>query len=126
MIPLNHIDIRVNDLSAAYPFYEKLLSAMGYTRQYNSRDWRVFCSEGDFSSAVYIALTEDADHKPNGNTIGFGAGTREEVDAAAKLVLEAGGAINSGPQLFPISPTYYACYFEDICGNKFEVLHRTS
>ena len=29
-----------------------------------------------------------------------------------------------GPRLFPISPSYYAVYFEDPCGNKYEFLHR--
>ncbi|QSF43049.1 VOC family protein [Paenibacillus tianjinensis] len=40
------------------------------------------------------------------------------------LVQELGDTINSGPRLFPISPTYYALYFDDPCGNQYELVHR--
>jgi len=32
--------------------------------------------------------------------------------------------IEDGPRLFPISPTHYAVFFRDPCGNRFEMLHR--
>ncbi len=120
----SHIDLRVNELERALPFYEKLLPALGFTRTFHSEKWRVFAAEGDLPSVAYFAITEDRDHQPNANMIGFWAQDREEVDRLAKLVEESGGTIISGPQLFPISPTYYAVYFADPCGNQFEIVHR--
>jgi predicted enzyme related to lactoylglutathione lyase len=122
--PLSHIDLRVPDLSDAMPFYEKLLSALGFTRTFHSPEWKVFAAEGDLPSAAYFAITEDTSHTPNANLVGFWAESREEVDRIAKLVREIGGKINDGPRQFPISKTYYAVYFEDPHGNKYELVHR--
>ncbi|MCR2807606.1 VOC family protein [Paenibacillus soyae] len=124
MNKFSHIDLRVNDLSRVLPFYEKLLPALGFTRAFHSADWRVFAGEGELPRTAYFAITEDREHQPNANLIGFWADDREEVDRMAELVREIGGTINDGPRLFPISPTYYAVFFEDPCGNKYEIVHR--
>ncbi|GGH22471.1 VOC family protein [Paenibacillus segetis] len=124
MNKFSHIDLRVHNLEIALPFYEGLLPSLGFTRTFHSANWRVFAAEGELPSAPYFAIIEDTNHKPNGNLIGFWAENREEVDRIAELVKELGGKINSGPQLFPISPTYYAVYFEDPCGNAYEIVHR--
>lgn len=124
MNKFSHIDLRVTNLEVVLPFYEKLLPELGFTRTFHSANWRVFAAEGELPMAPYFAITEDAGHTPNENLIGFWANDREEVDHIAKLVTENGGKINGGPQLFPISPTYYAVYFEDPCGNKYEMVHR--
>lgn len=84
----------------------------------------MFAAEGELPSVPYFAITEDPGHEPNENLIGFWAHDREEVDRIAELVVRYGGVINSGLRLFPISPTYYAVYFEDPCGNKYEMVHR--
>lgn len=111
-------------MEIALPFYEKLLPALGFTQTYHSRDWKVFAAEGALPSVPYFAITEDPGHVPNGNLTGFWAADQAEVDRLAELIREAGGTINSGPGLFPISPTYYAVYFQDPCGNAYEIVHR--
>ncbi|MFC5409980.1 VOC family protein [Larkinella bovis] len=124
--PFSHIDLRVTSWEKALPFYEKLLPALGFTRRFDSSDWKAFVAEGDLPDASYFAIAEDPDHTPNKNLIGFWAHDQQEVDYIAKLVREAGGKITAGPGLFPISPTYYSVYFEDPCGNAYEFLHRTN
>ncbi|WP_214630347.1 VOC family protein [Paenibacillus agaridevorans] len=124
MNKFSHIDLRVNNMENVLPFYEKLLPELGFTRTYHSANWKVFAADGELPSVPYFAITEEADHKPNGNLIGFWAKDRAEVDRIAKLVKEFGGNISDGPRLFPISPTYYAVYFADSCGNKYEMVHR--
>ncbi|SMG53898.1 VOC family protein [Paenibacillus aquistagni] len=124
MNKFSHIDLRVNHLERALPFYEQLLPALGFTRTFHSANWRVFAADGELPSAAYFAITEDPKHQPNQNLIGFWASDREEVDRIAALVQAAGGSITSGPEQLPISPTYYAVYFEDPCGNKYELVHR--
>ncbi|PLT48020.1 Lactoylglutathione lyase [Paenibacillus pasadenensis] len=120
----SHVDLRVNELERALPFYEKLLPALGFVRTFHSADWRVFAGEGELPQAPYVAITEDPEHRANAHLTGFWADSREEVDRLARLVAEAGGTVADGPRLFPISPTYYAVFFEDPCGNKFEIVHR--
>jgi len=122
--PLNHVDLRVPRMADILPFYEKLLPALGFTRTYHSAQWKVFAAEGQLPSAAYFAITEDSAHVPNANLIGFWAADHAEVDRIAQVVREAGGTINDGPRQFPISPSYYAVYFEDPCGNKYELVHR--
>ncbi|ATY85795.1 hypothetical protein CVV65_13375 [Kyrpidia spormannii] len=124
MNKFSHIDLTVNSWEQVRPFYENLLHALGFTRTFHSEKWKVFAAEGDLPSVPYFAITEDPDHKPNENLIGFWAHDRAEVDRIAELVKQYGGTIISGPRLFPISPTYYAVYFQDPCGNKYEMVHR--
>ncbi|WP_258199559.1 VOC family protein [Paenibacillus endoradicis] len=97
---------------------------LGFTNTYHSERWKVFAAQGDLPSVSYFAITEDAEHKPSSNLIGFWGNDRSEVDHIAEVVKQYGGTINSGPALFPISPSYYAVYFEDPCGNKYEMVHR--
>lgn len=122
--PFSHIDLRVNNLALALPFYNQLLPALGFTRTFHGPVWKGWAANGDLPSAAYFAITEDPAHVPNANLVGFWAANRESVDRIAQLVQSAGGKINDGPRLFPISPTYYAVYFEDPFGNKYEYVHR--
>ncbi|UOO38442.1 VOC family protein [Oscillospiraceae bacterium CM] len=124
MNPFSHVDLRLDSFEKALPFYEALLPQLGFTRRFDSPLWRVFAADGELPQAAYIALTEDPSHKPNSNLIGFWAKSQDEVDRLAGIVDEAGGKIKEGPKLFPISPTYYAVFFEDPCGNAFEIVHR--
>jgi catechol 2,3-dioxygenase-like lactoylglutathione lyase family enzyme len=124
MNPFGHVDLRVTSFEENLPFYEKLLPELGFTRTFHSARWRVFAATGELPSAAYFAITEAPDHELNQNMIGFWAESPQEVDHIADLVRESGGKITSGPQYYPISPSYYAVYFEDPCGNPFEVTYR--
>ena len=59
MNPFGHIDLRVPDLKAILPFYEKLLPALGFSRTFHSEQWKVFAAEGELPGAAYFAITED-------------------------------------------------------------------
>ncbi|HYF63078.1 MAG TPA: VOC family protein [Herpetosiphonaceae bacterium] len=124
MNPFGHMDIRVASLERCLPFYERLLPALGFARTFHSADWRVFAAEGDLPAAAYVALTEDAAHRPGANCVGFWAPDPAAVDRLATLVAESGGAISDGPRRFPFSPSYYAVFFADPCGNQYEYTYR--
>lgn len=124
MNKFSHIDLRVQSWEEVRAFYEHLLPALGFTRTFHSEHWKVFAMEGELPSVAYFAITEDANHRPNENLIGFWAANQAEVDRIAELVKQYGGTIDDGPRLFPISPTYYAVYFRDPCGNPYELVHR--
>jgi catechol 2,3-dioxygenase-like lactoylglutathione lyase family enzyme len=124
--PFGHIDLRVSSMSEALPFYEALLPALGFSERYHGEEWKVFAAEEELPAAAYFAITESAEHVSNENRIAFWAADAGEVDQIAALVASAGGREISGPKPMPYGPDYYAVYFADPCGNRFEVYHRLS
>jgi catechol 2,3-dioxygenase-like lactoylglutathione lyase family enzyme len=124
MNPFSHIDLRVTSFEKDLPFYEAFLPLLGFTLNFHTEMWKVFACPGELPSASYFAIREDKNHKPCENLVGFWAKNREEVDKMANFIQKIGGKILDGPRLFPISPTYYAVYFQDPCGNKYEIVHR--
>jgi catechol 2,3-dioxygenase-like lactoylglutathione lyase family enzyme len=121
--PFGHIDLRVPAIAEALPFYEALLPALGFTRRYDGGDWRVFATELPPPAAAYFGITESAEFAPNENRIAFWAADRAEVDRLAEVVAGTGATL-SGPKDMPYGPGYYAVYFTDPGGNRFEVYHR--
>ena len=119
-----HIDLRVKNGQEAFAFYSKLLPELGFTRSFHGGGWYVFATEGELPQAAYFAVTEDPNHVPNANRIAFWASSPAEVDRIAGVVAQAGGRHIEAPGKQPYSATYYAVYFEDPSGNRFEVYHR--
>jgi len=122
-----HLDLRVAEMKVALTFYEELLPRLGFTVRSFSEQWKVFAGEGELPSMPFIALTEDPDHHPNRNRVAFWVASRQDVDELAILIRRYGGRNVSGPrECSEYSPTYYAVFFEDPCGNCLEVVHRTN
>ena len=117
----DHIDLRVPSLEQAAPFYEALLPALGFTRRVDVEDWLQFESTGEAAGA-FFGVTESKTHVANENRIAFRAESDGEVDRVADVALDAGARNVEGPM--PYEPGYYAVFFEDPFGNRFEVCHR--
>ena len=123
--PFQHIDLRVTRIAEALPFYEALLPALGFTSTYHDSEWKVFSIGARPPVTAYFALTEAPDHRPNANRVAFSVASREEVDRLGRVVVQAGGRNISGPRACPeYTPTYYAVFFDDPCGNRFEICYR--
>ena len=132
----DHIDLRVKDMAAARKFYGKFLPQLGFVHERDEpspnkerlgEDFHTFYSAGGDKPSEFFCFQEDKNHQPNGTRIAFWADTREEVDALAKLVHEAGGKALEGPEIcVDYSPGYYAFFFEDPDGNKLEICCRES
>jgi catechol 2,3-dioxygenase-like lactoylglutathione lyase family enzyme len=124
--PFGHIDLRVSSLTEALPFYEVLLPALGFVHGYHGEQWKVWGAgtNEDLPGAAYFGITESAGHVPNENRIAFWAQDAAEVDRIAALLDGAGARDVSGPKRMPYGPDYYAVFFADPCGNRFEVYHR--
>ena len=106
-------------------FYEKLLPALGFTRDRSDETWGTFYSAGKDKPSDFFGFTEDQQHQANGTRIAFWAETRDEVDRIAKVVPEIGGQNLEGPEVcVGYSPGYYAFFFEDPDGNKLEICCR--
>lgn len=117
----DHIDLRVPSLSVAAPFYETLLPALGFVRRVQVEGWLQF-EAVDHQVREFFGITEAPGHVANENRISFWAATVEDVDHIAEAAREAGARHMEGP--LPYERGYYAAFFEDPCGNKFEVCHR--
>lgn len=119
----DHIDLRVPSLQAARAFYETFLPALGFDRDDSSDRWLEFERSTGDGVSEYVAVTESPDHRPNENRIAFWADSPGEVDRIARAVTESGGRRVEGPAYE--ADFYYAVFFEDPAGNRFEVCYRT-
>ena len=124
----DHIDLRVSSIAKARPFYDRFLGAIGLGVGRWGDDWgNVGAHDYDHPKPPFIYLVEEPDHRGNANRIAFWMDTEEEVNAAAEAVRAAGGLVIEGPEYcHDYSPGYYAVFFEDMDGNKWEICCRTA
>ena len=127
---IDHIDQRVRSASEATPFYDALMTALGMRRITGDQDdWVGYAYEeqdGDGPTPTpFFGLNPSPDHRPGETRIAFWAETRSDVDRIADAVRLAGARSVEGPELCEeYGPTYYAVFFEDPGGNRFEVCCR--
>lgn len=117
----DHLDLRVPNLAEAAPFYETLLPALGFVRRQAIEGWLQFEAAGH-GVTEFLGVTESAKHVANENRVAFRAESVEAVDELALVATQAGARRVEGPLAY--EPGYYAVFFEDLCGNRFEVCHR--
>jgi len=121
----DHIDLRVCNLAKVRPFYEVLLPALGFTWKTEIPDWFQYeAAAPDDGPAAFFGVTELRSHVPNENRIAFWAESAAEVDRLAEIATRAGARKVEGPAWE--DEAYYAVFFEDPCGNRLEICHRTA
>ena len=118
----DHIDLRVTRMADIVPFYELLLPALGFTRDARIEGWLQF-EAADNDVTEFFGVTESPDHVANQTRIAFWAESVNEVDRLAEIAKRAGACHVEGPLHY--EPGYYAVFFEDPCGNRLEICHRT-
>ena len=124
MNPFGHMDVRVADLPAAQRFYDALLPALGFTERYHGDTWKVWATTEPLPGTAYFGVTESPEHVPNENRIAFWVASPQDVERLAGVAREAGALDLSGPKEMPYGPGYYAIFFADPSGNRFEVYVR--
>ncbi len=119
---LDHIDLRVRNLAEVRTFYEILLPALGFNKKVQIEGWLQYeRTEGEISSE-FFGVTESPSHIANECRIAFGAPGIAEVNKLAEIVRQAGARNIEGPAFETTG--YYAVFFEDESGNRFEICHR--
>lgn len=116
----DHIDLRVPQLAVAELFYRTLLPALGFAREDPIEGWLQFQTEDE---SQFFGVTESPGHVANENRVAFHAKEKAEVDRLAEVARQAGARNIEGPMDY--EPGYYAVFFEDPCGNRFEVACRS-
>lgn len=107
----------------ARPFFESLLPALGFTRNDSNEKWLEFEYDDGDRVTDYFAVTESSNFQPNQTRIAFWAESKDAVDALAGVVRKAGARNIEGPCFE--TDFYYAVFFEDPDGNRFEICWRT-
>jgi catechol 2,3-dioxygenase-like lactoylglutathione lyase family enzyme len=121
---LDHIDLRVRNLEEVRAFYQTFLPALGFIHDAQIEGWIQYDAVvKDGTSGDFFGVTECPTHVANENRIAFWADTDDEVDRLARIVVNAGAKNVEGPGFE--APGYYAVFFEDASGNRFEICHRT-
>ncbi len=129
---ISHIALTVSDLDRSTEFYDKIFKFMGYLRdevpasiqqamKTPLRSWvgpgysiSIRPSKGDFARRLH---NRDA---PGFNHMAFYAEDRADIEAMHQLLKEMGAQILDPPADYPYSPGYFAVYFTDPDGLKFE------
>ena len=129
---INHIALTVSDLVRSTEFYDKVLGFMGYargevpeaTQQLMKTRLHAWVSpngsitlrpaKGEFASKAHDR------NLPGLNHMAFNADDRADVEKLHSLLKEIGAQILDPPVEYPYFPGYFAVYFADPDGFKFE------
>lgn len=117
---MHHIDIHVRDLAATKALIDAIAPEVGYRCRYADEEFVGYeTADGGRPRFGLIPDTEA------GGTMrmAWQVADRAAVDRVGALVRAHGGRAIEGPSLHPeYGDDYYAVFFEDAGGNKFEVL----
>ena len=115
---IDHVTIRVSDRAASEVFYDLVLGAIGY--QQSGRDEEYTVWRGQFS----LAHADDERPVTRRLHVGFGAASREFVDAFWRAGTQAGYRDDGAPGPRPeYGQDYYGGFLLDPDGNSAEAVH---
>ena len=121
----DHVDLRVSSFAVAREFYDVFLPALGFPEVRAAVVEVCYYAEGERKKVPFIALNEEPGHRGNANRVAFHADTEEEVDRLGAIIRQAGARNVEGPEYcHDYTPGYYAVFFEDADGNKWEICCR--
>jgi predicted lactoylglutathione lyase len=121
---IGYVVLGTNDLPRAATFYDALLGEIGLTRQMDFEErgyaW------GKNMDAVMLCIMTPFDGKSatvgNGTMTAIGVNSRDEVERIHAKALELGGEDEGAPDLRAEGGEgFYAAYFRDLDGHKFDV-----
>ena len=133
---IDHIQITVKNLKTAEPFYDKFLPIIGFDIRRKSSGT---VTEHEFDVVEYYhpllifainsprkVFKDDTIHrrKPGAlHHLAFKAGSFAEVDRMYSEIKKIGADIVDEPKFYPDhGENYYALYFKDLEGIKYEIV----
>ena len=119
---IGYVTLGTNDLARAAKFYDELLAVIGAKRVLESER---FVSWSTGGGAPSLGVIKPYDGKPatagNGTMVALALDSQEKVKALYDKAI-ALGAKDEGPPGIRWG-TFYAAYFRDLDGNKFDAFH---
>ncbi len=129
---INHLALTASDFDRSTSFFDKVLGFLGYTRvevpeptqQLMKTPLRAWASP-DGALTLRPAKDDSARkahdrNAPGMNHLAFNAESRADVERMHDLLKTIGAQILDPPAEYPYFPGYYAVYFTDPDGLKFE------
>jgi catechol 2,3-dioxygenase-like lactoylglutathione lyase family enzyme len=122
---LHHIDVHVRDLARTRQWFDAIAECVGYRARANDPG-----DEDDFAGyepsdggRPRIGFIADGSVAAGSVRIAFSAASRAGVDAAAAAIASLGARALEGPSVHPeYGNDYYAVFFEDGNGNRYEIM----
>ena len=120
---IGYVTIGAVDVERAMPFYDAVLGAIGYERQFFDGGWAGYGLKGqDATTFICPPFDGQAARGGNGVMIAFKCESKEAVQAAHAAALAQGGVDEGAPGPRPADSTsFYGAYMRDPTGNKIAV-----
>jgi catechol 2,3-dioxygenase-like lactoylglutathione lyase family enzyme len=120
-----HVQLTVNDLQRAMPFYEKVLGFLGMRPVVKAPNG-LYMIGGKTAVMVTRSSEDNRGARFDQRRIGlhhlcFRARSREDIDALHRFLVEEGVRVVHSPEAGPWAPGYYSVLFEDPEGIRLEV-----
>jgi len=127
---MHHLGLALSDLKASEEaFYRPVLTFLGYRQIENENGMTLWFSETALAavnlwqSPPELAGTTHHDYTPGFQHFAFEADSREEVGQLYQLLQKIDATVLDPPAEYDYSPGYYAVFFADPDGLKFELVH---
>ena len=132
LVAIHHLDLNVSDLDRSGPFYDSVLTEIGFRRINLSTpgdppgfDWAAPSDTGrPMTIGIYAAKNPGHAHDrhaPGLHHLALSANSRDDVDRLYRMLLEIRAEILDAPREYPkYEPGYYAVFFLDPDGLKLE------
>ena len=123
---IGYVTIGALNVEDAMPFYDAVLGAIGYERQFFDSGWAGYGLKGQEAN-TFVCPPFDGQPARGGNgiMIAFRGPTKEAVDAAHAAALAHGGTDEGAPGPRPAdSSNFYGAYVRDATGNKIAIFAR--
>jgi glyoxylase I family protein len=129
---ITHIALTVSDLERSAAFYDKVFEFIGFKRvevteatqqamKTRLKAWvgpgysiSIRPSKGEFARRLHDR------NAPGFNHMAFSAEDRSDVEKLYELLKQLGATVLDAPAEYPYAPGYFAVYFADPDGVKFE------
>jgi predicted lactoylglutathione lyase len=117
---VHHIDVHVRDLAATKRLFSALAPGLGYELRSEYDEFISFWRTGKRRPVVGFLL--DTEHGSASMRLAFAVEGLKDVDRLAGIARENGATAIEGPAFHPeYGDDYYAVFFEDADGNRYEI-----
>lgn len=120
---IGYVTIGALNVEEAMPFYDAVLGAIGYERQFFDGGWAGYGPSGqDANTFICPPFDGQPARGGNGIMIAFKGESKEAVAAAHAAALAHGGTDEGAPGARPADSTsFYGAYVRDPTGNKIAI-----